>query len=417
MPSSLSSPAPVSFSAAPAPLRTTTGPILVASDGEPDTDAALAIARLLAEQTGEALQIVAALEPLTYPMLGTDYLPAVTDLIGPQRMALRNGIHAQLQRLRMTAVDAPVSLLDGDPARVLAQAAHRQDARLLVLGRGRHGVLDRLLGGEIIIRLLQLADTPVYAAQAGTSTLPRRVLLATDFSANSIYAARVALSLADPQAKFYLACVAAKTASFDDDFARVQREIGAEQRQIQHVVLTGQPGRALVEFAANNKIDLVVSGTHGYGFFNRLILGSVATQLVHGTPCSVLIVPASAALRASAPVRWTSGRSRTIPAEDWPSDLQQFTLRNLGRQCTVEIDDCALGAQVAGQSIPLIGAAFDHHGNEVQLMFGARGLAGRYLTHVVPGVDEIDLLRDDDGRDRALRVCSGAGSTLLTFQD
>jgi hypothetical protein len=106
-----------------------------------------------------------------------------------------------------------------------------------------------------------------------------------------------------------------------------------------------------------------------------------------------------------------------VPADEWPRALAIFTRENAGRPCSAEIDDQQLGAQVQGNSLPLVGAAYDRHGDEVQLMFGAAGLAGRYLSHVVPDATAVDILADADGRDRALRVSSGSGSTLLTFVD
>jgi hypothetical protein len=83
----------------------------------------------------------------------------------------------------------------------------------------------------------------------------------------------------------------------------------------------------------------------------------------------------------------------------------------------VEIDDSDLGAQLQGSALPLIGVSYDRHGNEVQLMFGMRGLASRYLTHVVPNATGIDILCDRLGRERKLRVSNEGGSTLVTFAD
>jgi len=40
---------------------------------------------------------------------------------------------------------------------------------------------------------------------------------------------------------------------------------------------------------------------------------------------------------------------------------------------------------------------------------------GRHLTRSICGVDSIDILRDEQGRDIALRIAHGAGQTLLTF--
>jgi len=46
---------------------------------------------------------------------------------------------------------------------------------------------------------------------------------------------------------------------------------------------------ALVEFAANKKADLIVTGTRGMTGFKKLILGSVSSGLVNHAHCPVLI--------------------------------------------------------------------------------------------------------------------------------
>jgi nucleotide-binding universal stress UspA family protein len=268
-----------------------------------------------------------------------------------------------------------------------------------------------------VLRVLQLADVPVLAAEPGISALPQRIVIATDFSPYSVYAARVALSMADPGATILLAHTAPRGNHVESELDRVRRDVGADSMHVQTAVLSGNPGRALVEFAARSNADLVVSGTHGYGFFNRLVLGSVATQLVRGAPCSVLVVPGSAATGAATRGRGDHGHTRSLPIDEWSRALATFTRTNAGRQCSAEINDRQLGAQVQGSSLPLVGAAYDRHGDEVQLMFGATGLAGRYLSHVVPDVTAVEILADTDGRDRALRVASDSGSTLLTFVD
>jgi hypothetical protein len=223
--------------------------------------------------------------------------------------------------------------------------------------------------------------------------------------------------MADPGATILLVHAAPRSGHFESELERVRCEMGAELMPVQTAVLSGNPGDALVDLAVAANADLVVSGTHGYGFFNRLVLGSVATQLVRGAPCSALIVPGLAATRAAMRERTARGHTHAVPVDEWPRALATFSRKNAARQCSTEIDDQQLGAQVQGSSLPLIGAAYDRHGNEVQLMFGAPGLAGRYLTHVVPDVTALDILADGDGRDRALRVMSGTGSTLLTFVD
>lgn len=50
------------------------------------------------------------------------------------------------------------------------------------------------------------------------------------------------------------------------------------------------PARAIVEYAADAKIDLIILGTHGRGAISHLVMGSVAERVVRTAPCPVLTV-------------------------------------------------------------------------------------------------------------------------------
>jgi nucleotide-binding universal stress UspA family protein len=64
-----------------------------------------------------------------------------------------------------------------------------------------------------------------------------------------------------------------------------------DQLRAQGVVLTSNtPYVAIVEYAANNNIDLIVMGTHGRGAVAHLLMGSVAERVVRTAPCPVLTV-------------------------------------------------------------------------------------------------------------------------------
>lgn len=55
-------------------------------------------------------------------------------------------------------------------------------------------------------------------------------------------------------------------------------------------------GEVISEYCAEFDIDLVVMGTHGRRGAGRLLLGSVAEEVVHGAPCAVATVPAGSRL-------------------------------------------------------------------------------------------------------------------------
>ena len=57
------------------------------------------------------------------------------------------------------------------------------------------------------------------------------------------------------------------------------------------VVLTSNaPAAAIVDYAAQERIDLIVAGTHGRGGVAHLLMGSVAERIVRTAPCPVLTV-------------------------------------------------------------------------------------------------------------------------------
>jgi nucleotide-binding universal stress UspA family protein len=62
---------------------------------------------------------------------------------------------------------------------------------------------------------------------------------------------------------------------------------------IEPIVLDGHPGVSLAEFARASRSDLIVVGTHGAGFWNRLVIGSVTTHLLRTATCSLLLIPSA----------------------------------------------------------------------------------------------------------------------------
>jgi nucleotide-binding universal stress UspA family protein len=56
-------------------------------------------------------------------------------------------------------------------------------------------------------------------------------------------------------------------------------------------ILSGDPGKVILEQAAALRVDLIVMGSHGRKAAARWILGSVAEAVVRHAPCPVLVVP------------------------------------------------------------------------------------------------------------------------------
>ena len=216
-----------------------------------------------------------------------------------------------------------------DPAAV-ARLSHESSASLIVCGLRRPDVIDRMLGDDVALQLIRHADVPVLAVANDLQSAPRRILVACDFSETSVRAARVAVQLAAPNATIFLAHVApVDHRGFDDEWDRAYRAEALEALRavkgllqpaahtvIQEAVLHGDANSEILRFAELAHADLIATGSHGYGFVTRLLVGSVATRILRAAPCSVLTVPHTAVMsdEHDAALREALGRCPTLSA-------------------------------------------------------------------------------------------------------
>jgi nucleotide-binding universal stress UspA family protein len=66
----------------------------------------------------------------------------------------------------------------------------------------------------------------------------------------------------------------------------------AEDMEIDYegAVVEGDPAHAILEFAEQNKIDMIVMGTLGKGGLERFLLGSVTDKVIRHSKIPVLVV-------------------------------------------------------------------------------------------------------------------------------
>ena len=81
---------------------------------------------------------------------------------------------------------------------------------------------------------------------------------------------------------------AAAKVMLDNVMKKVERERGSVQ--VNEIVAQGSPATMLMQAAKD--AEMVVVGRRGHGGFVGLLLGSVATQVVHHAPCPVVVVSA-----------------------------------------------------------------------------------------------------------------------------
>ena len=142
----------------------------------------------------------------------------------------------------------------------------------------------------------------------------KRILVPTDFSATSDAALEFAKTIADTfgaslhlvhvfEDPFVTGAFAAETyapmppatraALLDDAATRLAHRLpAAEQEHFRGTteIVTGVSAPAIVEYAHEHNIDLIVMGTHGRTGMAHLLIGSVAERVVRTALCPVLTV-------------------------------------------------------------------------------------------------------------------------------
>jgi nucleotide-binding universal stress UspA family protein len=70
---------------------------------------------------------------------------------------------------------------------------------------------------------------------------------------------------------------------------RLKKDEFGDSAKVSTAVLVGPPVAKLVEYAKQNKIDLIMLATHGHTGPEHVLIGSVAEKVARSAPCSVLI--------------------------------------------------------------------------------------------------------------------------------
>lgn len=407
---------------------TRTDSIIVATDGLAQSRGALAMARALAGRLHATINVV-AVHQSTALAAPDGQLLLDPNVSASLRADLTRRVREQCTRSRADGEPAEtVEVLNGEPARVISDVATSRHAQMIIVGIGRHELVDRIFGDETALKVARSSQLPVLAVPDDDFGVPRRAIVAIDFSEGSVRAARAALRLLGDGGMLELAHVVPRDRLLFDawvsqeEYMRFVRHSLTRFRarlaipagvRVDDVVLSGDPARELLAHASGVDADLIAAGSHGHGFVTRLVIGSVTTKLLRMASCPVLVIPADGHQgdrRGAA-----TSATLTLDATRWGEVLDDFTRRNGGRRTRLEVDDPELGAQTQEGEYPLLGVTFDPVDKHVEIMLGALGAGEPHLSRSIASVDSLDVLTDRDDQDIALRLRHGEGQTILTL--
>jgi nucleotide-binding universal stress UspA family protein len=285
-------------------------PIVAGVDASVEAAAAAAFALRTAERAGTTCQLVHA----THDALGSPHAPAVNNYRGELLEQARADLAAVLGDIIPPQALKTLAVRLGSAPRALQEAAAECGAELIVLGGKRHSVLNRWLGGSTSLDVARTTTVPLFVT-AGPVPALRHVLVAVDLSG----AARPTLAAAQRYARLFGAELRAlsvhepipvipevtppyeTTQYYEMANELLERDVWPliQTAGVEKIVRHGMAVETILREAAEWHADLLVVGSHGKGWAERLLVGSVTERLLNHLPTSLLVVPTRVAAAAT----------------------------------------------------------------------------------------------------------------------
>ena len=290
-------------------------PIVVGVDGSPESAWAAAVGADMAKAAGTSCHLVHATRDVAAALALAESPERAeqwnASLIAQVRERAQHGLWGVVP----TELVESVALRDGRASVVLKEVAAELDAGLVVLGGKRHSIFGRWLAGSTGLDVARTTEVPLLVT--GGARVPiRRVLAAADLSgaaqptieAAERYAGLFGAELrvlsvieplpAIPEAPNY--DLTEYYAALEDQLKRRVWSL-VRSPQVEKVMRYGMPVDTILGEAAAWPADLAVVGSHGKGWVDRLLIGSVTERLLNQLPTSLLVVPAFAVAKVEEP--------------------------------------------------------------------------------------------------------------------
>jgi nucleotide-binding universal stress UspA family protein len=305
--------------------------VLLAIDGSPSAAEAVELVAGVGWPDATSIRVIEVV-PVGSGLFGGIWPAlAVTDanaLGDGLRAAARSTVGAAQTRLARPGLDVAGAVLSGRPATRIVQDADSASADLIVVGSRGHSALETMLLGSVSAEVIDHSSVPVLVVRR-----PRieRVVLAWDgstcaraasglLSAWPIFAGSAirVVSVADLGPPWWTGFPAAGSPELMPEFldareaterehqalaSDISDELRAAGLAAEPELRTGDAAEQIVAAAREWVADLIVMGTHGRTGLERLLLGSVARNVLQHAPSSILIARDSAC-----------GREATDPA-------------------------------------------------------------------------------------------------------
>lgn len=283
-------------------------PVLVGVDATAAARDAVAAGRALADRLGTSVELVHATpDAWAIPTVSMSLPVRPDELNDAARHAARAAIGNALNGDAATDDQlARLLICTGRAAAVIRDVVAETDAQLVVLGGKHHSTLGRWVAGSTAHSLVRSLDVPLFVSAHGRLPI-RRMLVAVDLSEAAVptvdHALRFARAL---EAEVHVLHVVEPLPllpetplqlSDDDVYEHARQHLErhvwphVDEARVTTGIRRGPSVDVIKEVVKERLADVVVVGSHGKGWVDRILIGSTTERVLSGLPASVLVVP------------------------------------------------------------------------------------------------------------------------------
>jgi nucleotide-binding universal stress UspA family protein len=262
--------------------------LLLSTDGSEYCAGAVTEAINLAKACGSKLYAVSVIE--TNPELMA-IAPGVVE-----KMDKKTREHLEMIKSKAAAegVKCEIIARQGEyPHEYIADEAAKNKIGMIVMGRrGRTG-LTRVMMGSVTAKVIGHTLCRVLLVPKDVKLAFEKILIATDGSMHSDFAAQEAVDIAKRCGSTLIVLSVAKKdenlTAAKEYVDMVKKVAEKEDIKVETLIRQGVPHEVIVNTAAQEDVGLIVVGSHGRTGLTKLLMGSVTERVIGHARCAVLV--------------------------------------------------------------------------------------------------------------------------------
>ncbi len=217
------------------------------------------------------------------------------------------------ERVKGLPIENEIIIRQGRPADTISRLASEQQADMVITATHGKAGFKRILLGSVTEKLIKTLDCPLLVLPpqkhdlippAAVEIKLKKILVGCDFSPDSELALDYGLSLAQEfQAELHLSHVI-KPSLYKNEREGVNQLRDKLEKKLDGMVpdacrdwctantalLDGEPYIALMDYAKEQEMDMIVLGIRGHTLLEKLLVGSTTDRLIRHSTFPVLAV-------------------------------------------------------------------------------------------------------------------------------